>query len=274
MHQEITCKNCGEQFAGKFCNRCGEKIYHEHDKSVGHLFHEAFHFITHFEGTFFNPLKAIFTKPGKLSLDYCNGLRKRYFKPISFFLLLVILYLLFPVFEGLNMKLYYHVRHDFYGEYAMQKALEVMKAKNLTDPQMGELFHLKSEKTSKFLLFIIIPVMALISKLLGFKNRRLYFDHFIFSIEVSSFFILWGFLLFPFLISVIKPLRHVIAGETQTGIGIFTIFIIYLTLAAKRFFGFKWWYTLLYSLVFSLALILFLEFIYKFILFFIAIHLV
>ena len=64
-------------------------------------------------GTFFNTLKKIFTKPGQLSVDYCNGKRKTYFKPLSLFLLLVVVYLLFPVFEGLNMKLYYHTHHMF-----------------------------------------------------------------------------------------------------------------------------------------------------------------
>ena len=109
------CKNCNHAFTGKYCNHCGEKVYSEKDRSVLHFFEEGLHFITHFEGTFFNTLKKIFTRPGQLSVDYCNGKRKTYFKPLSLFLLLVVLYLLFPFFEGLNMKLYYHVHHPLYG---------------------------------------------------------------------------------------------------------------------------------------------------------------
>ena len=87
----LICKNCGNSFTGKYCNQCGEKVYGEKDKSVFHFFEEGLHFITHFDGTFFNTLKKLFTQPGQLSVDYCNGKRKSYFKPLSLFLLLVVI---------------------------------------------------------------------------------------------------------------------------------------------------------------------------------------
>ena len=130
---EKICKNCGNIITGKYCSNCGEKIYTDKDKRVSHLFEEAFHFITHFDGTFFNTIKAIVTKPGKLSLDYCDGIRKKYFKPMSFFLLLVVIYLLFPVFEGLNQRLYYYTHNPIYGEWAIEKAKHVMRDKHLSD---------------------------------------------------------------------------------------------------------------------------------------------
>src|SRR6478736_8508316 len=133
------CKNCNNSFSGKYCNHCGEKLYHEKDRSVFHLFEEGLHFLTHFDGTFFNTLKKIFTKPGQLSVDYCNGKRKTYFKPLSFFLLLVVLYLLFPVFEGLNMKLYYHTHHILYGNYARRMVIDIMTQKHLADGQVEQL---------------------------------------------------------------------------------------------------------------------------------------
>lgn len=271
-----TCKNCGHSFNGKYCNQCGEKVRYEKDKSVPHLLDEGLHFVTHFEGTFFNTLKAIVTKPGQLSLDYCSGRRKKYFKPLSFFLLLVMLYLLFPVFEGLNMKLYYHVRHSFYGEYAMQKTKAVMLTKSLSDSQIAERFHQKGEKTSKFLLFLIIPVTAFFSWLLGFRKRKFYFDHFVFSIEAASFFILWGFLLLPFLMKFLGWIGfgRVLTSEAETALASLSVFFLFLVIAARRFFRFRSWYSILYSLLFTAALVLFIEFIYKFILFLIAIHLI
>ncbi|MGZ5286956.1 MAG: DUF3667 domain-containing protein [Flavisolibacter sp.] len=271
-----TCKNCGNVFTGKYCNQCGEKKYREEDKYIPHLFEDAFHFTTHFEGKFFNTLGAVVSRPGKLSFDYCNGLRKKYFKPISFFLMLVILYLLFPLFEGLNMRLKYHVTHDLYGEWAMKKTLEVMQAKNLTEEKMADLFHQKGEKTSKFLLFLIIPVMGIVSWLLGYKKRKLYFDHFVFGIEVSSFFILWGFLFLPlvFLISRKSGLGYLFNSESVTGLMILTGSFFYVLLASRRFFKFKWWYSILYSLIYILFMAFFIQWIYKFILFVVAINLI
>jgi len=241
-----------------------------------HLLSEGFHFITHFEGALFLTIKTLFTKPGQFSADYCNGIRKKYFKPMSFFLLVVILYLLFPFFDGLNMKLYSHVRHSLYGPYAMRKAIEVMQTKHLTDPELGDRFAHASEKISKFLLFIIIPVMALFSWLASFRKRKYYYDNFVFCIETISFFILWAFLIFPLLfrlLNVILP-GAVHLSDTPLFIIDISLFFIYLVFAAKRFFAFTWWYSILYSLKFCLILAGFIQYIYKFILFFITIHLV
>ncbi len=276
MGETNVCINCGNNFTGKYCNNCGEKRYTEKDKHVKHLFSEAFHFITHFEGTFFNTLKAIFTKPGKLSADYSLGIRKKYFKPLSFFLLLVILYLLFPVFEGLNMKLRFHETRDFYGSYATQKVNSLLQARGISHEELAALFHRKGEKISKFLLFTTIPFLGLVSWLLAYKKRKLYFDNTIFSIEIGSFFILWGFLLLPLIII----LYHAITGnyffttESQTGLAVMVVMMLFTYLAARRFFSFSWWYGIIYSLLLCISLVIFIEYIYKFILFFIAIHLV
>ena len=270
-----SCKNCGNNFEGKYCNICGEKVYSQKDRSVLHILSEGMHFITHLEGTLFNTIRVIFTKPGKLSVDYCNGVRKKYFKPLSFFLLLVILYLLFPVFEGLNMKLKYHQSNGMYGQYAKAMADRILSEKQISEQQLEVLYHHAGEKVSKFLLFIIIPLLALTSWLTGFRKRKYYFDHFIFSIEMSSLFLMWGFLIFPFLL---KFLMWIVPGfyvpESYSVMIIYFPFIIYTMLAAKRFFNFKGWYSILYAVLFSISLIIFLELIYKFILFSIAIRMV
>jgi hypothetical protein len=272
MSKSHTCKNCGNGFNGKFCNLCGEKVYTEKDKSIKHIIGEGLHFITHFEGNFFNTLKAIFTAPGKFSLDYCNGIRKKYFKPLSFFLMLVILYLLFPVFEGLNMKLEFHKTHNLYGGYATQVVENLLKERNITELQLANSFHNAGEKTSKFLLFIIIPFVALASWIMCL--RKSYYHHFVFTIEASSFFILWGFLLLPLLLLLVNlTTGFYFTNEGQVSMTILGVFIIFITIAAKRFFCFKWWYSILYSILFTVSLFVFLEYVYKFILFLIAIRL-
>ncbi|HEU4470144.1 MAG TPA: DUF3667 domain-containing protein [Flavisolibacter sp.] len=269
------CRNCGHTFEGTYCNRCGEKVYTDHDKSVPHLLEEAFHFVTHFEGSFFNTLGAVLTRPGKLSEDYCNGIRKKYFKPISFFLMLVILYLLFPVFQGLNMKLAYHMQHNLYGGYAVRKVTELMQAKQLTEAQAETLFHQKGEKVSKFLLFTILPVMALFSWMMASRKRKLYFDHFIFSVETGSFFILWSFLLLPLLLLllVLLGLNASLFSDDFIIVAAMAVVALYVARASRRFFGLRLWHRIGYTILYCLALAFFIEYIYKFLLFFIAIHL-
>ncbi len=270
---EQQCKNCGNNFLGKYCNVCGEKVYTEKDKTLGHIIGEGLHFLTHFEGKFFNTLKVIFIRPGKLSLDYCNGIRKKYFKPLSFFLMLVILYLLFPVFEGLNMHLQTHVNHNLYGHFATNEVLRKLKETNVSEIELVKSFHRAGEKTSKFLLFFIIPFVALFSLLLGNNKRKKYYDHFVFTIESCSFFILWGFLILPLLVILLNLITNISIKDPITGYILSGVFVIYTISASKRFFNFSWWYSILYAILLSVFLIVFIEYIYKFILFYIAIKL-
>ncbi|HYC86973.1 MAG TPA: DUF3667 domain-containing protein, partial [Chryseosolibacter sp.] len=126
-----TCKNCTAPVDSNYCQECGEKVHYGKDRSFKHLFEEAFHFLTHFEGKFFTTLKTMFAAPGKLSLDFCHGIRKKYFKPLSFYLLVIIIYLIFPLFEGLNIKLKYHYNSP-YGQYAHEMAEAVKEKRNYT----------------------------------------------------------------------------------------------------------------------------------------------
>jgi len=276
MQQTFACKNCGNNYTGKFCNHCGEKRYEERDRSVKHLLAEGLHFVTHLEGTFFNTIITLFKRPGKLSYDYCNGIRKKYFKPLSLFLLLVILYLLFPIFDGLNVKPGEHIRHSLYGDYARRKAIEIMQEKQWPEAELVKAFSQASEKISKFLLFIIIPVMALFSWMISFKKRKYFYDNFVFSIEANSFFILWAFLIFPVLFKIFYYFFPVVDDSDWLYILLLNLFffLLYLIIASKRFFGINWWYSIGYSLLYTFFLAMFIHYIYKFILFFITIRLI
>jgi hypothetical protein len=272
------CKNCNQSFTGKYCNHCGEKLFSEKDKSVWHFFEEGLHFITHFEGTFFNTIKKIFAQPGQLSVDYCNGKRKTYFKPLSLFLLLVVLYLLFPVFEGLNMRLYYHTHHTLYGKYAMQEAKAIMIKTGWTDEQIVSAFHQKSEKVSKFLLLILLPLTALFFWALTYRKRKYFFDQMVFSAEINCMYLLWGFLLLPLLLFAVQKISYLTTHsyinleDWQLGLITYLVLCTYTGIGARRFYKLNGWQSIGFALLFYIAHIIIVQYIYKFILFFIVIH--
>jgi hypothetical protein len=268
-----TCKNCGNLFAGNYCNRCGEKAYAEHDRSLVHFFEEGFHFITHFDGKLFNSLRLVFTKPGQLSADYCFGIRKRYFKPLSLFLLLVVVYLLFPVFEGLNMKLMYHMKGTLYGGYATRKVAALMQEHHLTQAQISEAFAHKSEKVSKFLLMVLIPFTALFFWPLTFRKRSYFFDQMVFSAEINSFFLLWGFLLLPLLIMLFEAIYHLFAKaylpmtDGSVGIVLYTGLCAYAAMASRRFYHLGVAKSIVLAILFCVAHEIIVQGLYKFLLF-------
>lgn len=215
----------------------------------------------------------MFTRPGKLSELYCAGIRKPLFKPLSLFFLLIILYLLFPVFEGLNMRLYYHVNHNVYGDYAMQKATQLAQQKGWTDAQLQAAFGARSEKISKFLLLLLLPLTALFFYALTFKKRSYFFDQLIFATEVNSMYLIGGFMILPLLLTIIQFIAEAVSGSylslTDDGIGLFmyALLVLFVMLGVRRFYKVKWWQAAGIALLFYLAHNIIVQVIYKFLLF-------
>ena len=274
MQAVNTCKSCGHQFKGKYCNACGEKLYTDHDRTMAHLVEEGVHFFTHFEGTFFTTIKYIFTQPGKLSEDYCYGKRKTLFKPMSLFLLLVLIYLLFPVFEGLNMRLLYHLDSNIYGEYATKKAQAIAQSHSWTDAQLAEAFQKKSEKASKFLLMILLPLTALFFWALTFRKRKYFFDQMVFATEINCVYLIWGFMILPavlylfaFLLKAINQSLPGWVNDEALGFILYAALMIYVILAARRFYKVKWAKAILISVLFYFVHWVIVQVIYKFVLF-------
>jgi hypothetical protein len=272
-HTSLICKNCGGSFLGKYCNSCGEKVYDEKDKKMSHFLGEALHFSTHLEGKFFTTIKTIFITPGKLSLDYCNGIRKKYFKPLSLFLFIVILYLLFPLAKGLNMRFNTYVSPEYnYAWYAKPIADKKMEKQNISIDELSAKYDAKSQKFAKPFLLLILPLTGLVLFFLFYKSRKFFFDHFVLGIELSSTIFAIMFLLFPLLKLISTAIYHASEVLFEDG-GIFNfvafgILLIMLLLAVKRFYGQNWLWSFFKAITFLLLFaIVVINVIYNFILF-------
>ncbi|RYY83566.1 MAG: DUF3667 domain-containing protein, partial [Chitinophagaceae bacterium] len=245
-----ACRNCGAPLAGNFCSQCGEKRYTAHDRSLGHLAHDALHFITHFDGSFLRTLRTVFTRPGQLSLDYSNGIRKKYFKPVSLLLLLVVLYLLFPLFQGLNMRLGALVDPTYkYDWLAVPLARGAMAKHHWSFAQLSEHYSAHSPAIAKLAIFAVPPICALLLSALFFYKRRYYFDQVILGIELVSFYVAFQFLLLP-LIAVIctkiyPPSLRFFSDSSHWFEAVRILGdLSFATFALARFYGQRWWATI------------------------------
>lgn len=267
MANNLTCKNCGNHFLGKFCNICGEKVYTSHDKSIAHIFEEGLHFITHFEGSFLTTLKTVFTRPGKFSFDYCNGIRKKYFKPVSLFLLLIVLYLLFPRFQGLNMKLETYATDKYGFTWASVPLIKAKKEKKAVEyTELAVIYDAKSSSVSKIALFFIIPLAAAMMLLIFFTSKKYYFDHLILSLELSSLYVALHFLLIPFISFIAEWINKEwmrFFWDDNIWLTWFQVLVdlVFVSAAFKRFYGQKWIWVIpkafLYVFLFQVVVIYF-----------------
>ncbi|PQB03469.1 DUF3667 domain-containing protein [Aureitalea marina] len=88
----IICKNCGEEVEGRYCRSCGQR------SSVGRVtFRETFQDLADALFTVSAPLwvtiKKLVVNPGGMLRDYLAGRRKTYYKPVSFFVLMTLIFL-------------------------------------------------------------------------------------------------------------------------------------------------------------------------------------
>lgn len=254
-----TCLSCGHSFTGKFCNQCGEKVYTDKDKSMGQILHDTVHFITHFEGSFLTTIKTIFTRPGKLAYNYCNGIRKKYFKPISLFLLCIVLYLLFPRFDGLNMKFSTYVsKQNNYTWLVLPVAKTKLKNSSITETQLGEQYNKLSAKVSKIFLLALIPLSAVCLYAMYYRKRRFFFDHFIMATEFTSLMVIGVFLLLPLLVTAGEWIYSPISGffvdnNLLPFLFIHILLLVFLYIAFRRFYQQSWIWTLLKAIIFLLV---------------------
>jgi len=88
-----TCLNCGSTVTKNYCSNCGQK------KEVQRLtwqslILEVFHFFSHIEKGFFFTSYKLLIRPDLVIGEYLEGKRKKYFKPVSLYLIWVALHLL------------------------------------------------------------------------------------------------------------------------------------------------------------------------------------
>jgi hypothetical protein len=262
-----TCKNCHATLLGAYCKDCGQKAYGDADKNLKHIASEAFHFTTHFEGTFFTTLTAVLTKPGKLSHNYCNGIRKKYYKPISFFLILIVIYLIFPVIEGLNMRMAFYKTNGVYGTLVTEQIDKKVIERGMSEERLAEIFHEKSEKTSKIMLLLLIPLTAGALWVLYFHKKLAAFDYFILATEINIFTVLIIFLLWPLLVTILFRITGVVVFDAVGNMIVTGVYFTYIVTALTRFFSDRWYISLAKAILFVALYGIVTQIIYKFILF-------
>lgn len=82
-----TCKNCGNHFAGRYCNHCGQRS-DTHRITWHYVWHEIPHSVWHVDKGILFTLKELFTRPGYTIREFLNGKRVNHYRPLALILLL------------------------------------------------------------------------------------------------------------------------------------------------------------------------------------------
>lgn len=262
------CSNCDSVLSGKYCSHCGQKKFDRSQKTFRHLLHDVFHFLTHLEGNIFTTFKTTVLAPGTYSKEYFSGKQKKYFKPISFFLIIVIAYLAFPFMEGLNMNLSGHKHMIIYGKMATQQIDKKLIQDGISYEGYSEIYANQSAKIAKPLLLSFIPLTAILLWAFFYKNKNLFYEHLIVSTEVNAIYIFMLYFMIPILATILMRLGtpiHLFEDQFIFPLSLI-LFSIYLLVVFKKCYPSSN-YLIIKSLAISVLHFLVVQTIYRFILF-------
>ncbi len=257
--QPAYCADCGAPVSGRYCASCGQETLIE-TPTVRHFVQEFADQYIALEGKLGRTLRTLLTRPGQLTLDYVQGRRQRYVRPLKLYLTISVVFFgllgLLPdsttnLFEGVGYNLGDHATAD--KDDAVKKNTPDAAAPDDLKKDLSEAVGDKIAGTVKdfaglpveeqrkrlrerladdapYALFFLLPYFALVLKLVYRGRHRLYGEHLLFSLHLHSFAFLvlaLGFL----------PLPAFIRSHLDW------LLLIYLFFALRRVYGGMLWGT-------------------------------
>lgn len=149
------CNNCGEQVTNTYCGHCGQR------KTVGsitwkEISQDFSDFVFSVNAPFFTTIKSLFSAPGSLFREFLAGKRRKYYKPVAFFILMTVIYVITRKLLNFNPFAAVSENKDIGDEMALFKEAGSFMFKNINN-----------------LLFIFVFTLGLSLKLFNYKKFRL-----------------------------------------------------------------------------------------------------
>lgn len=169
----MNCKNCNEKVEGKFCPNCGQSA--AVDKiNFTNFIKDLSESLFQVNKGFFYTLNILFTRPGQGIHDYLEGKRKKYFKPITYALLLSTVYFFLSQMIG---------KETFIGDFLNGFALADEEVETAT----------KQVKVIKwfannyaYTILMLLPLYSLASYFTFKKSKYHYLEHFVLNTYITG----------------------------------------------------------------------------------------
>lgn len=188
----------------RYCHNCGQDLFSGRERSFWEIVYNAFDTIFAFDNKILRTLKYLIFFPGKLSKEYCDGKIIRYVMPSKLFWFITVIFLaLFTMTVRIEDKLGEIESEDTEVEVIVNEML--IKESGDTgiegifdDFQKEDLVKLLEIFGNYFpyIMFLMVPVFALLLQIFFWKKRRFYANQVVFSLHIHSFL----FLLFTILL--------------------------------------------------------------------------
>lgn len=187
MNENHTCKSCGNEFTGRYCNRCGEKVIEAKDRKLNTVLGSVLMATTVIDNKFVKALWLTIRNPGFLSLEYVTGRRVMYMRPLQVFFILNLAYFLFPLLQMFNSSLKTQLYVLPHRKIARAVVTEKLLRDGLTLPGFELMYNEKTTSLAKLLVVVFVVLASLPLSLIFRKKNRFFTDHLALSVELTSF---------------------------------------------------------------------------------------
>ena len=229
-----ACRNCGSLAGGAFCPACGQETA-AHPPSAGEFLHE---FIGHYvalEGALWKTLRMLLA-PGRLTLEYFDGRRRRYVAPLRLYLTASLLFFLAVKVVGpspptkVSLGLPYNAANDAQRAVPCKLPFAACETVNrrvearygpLDRGQWRGILATRANQVFPYAMFLLVPLFALLTRLAYAYRGRNYAEHLVFALHVHA----WIF----FLGALVSPLANLYFVSVPAS--------VYIGLALGRVFG-------------------------------------
>lgn len=201
-----TCITCQNTFSGRFCNACGEKVIEPYDRSVKNFIGSLVNAFTFIDNKFIRSFKCMVLHPGRMASHIAMGKRKPYMKPIAFFFVANFIYFLFPLFQTFNTNIHAQMNLMPYSSYVRDKVHTFIEQKDIEFNEFAETYNSASTNISKLILISLALLIFPFVILINYSKKYFLSDHFLFSLDFSSYLLFIPSIVFPFILLLIVKL--------------------------------------------------------------------
>lgn len=255
-----TCPNCGNQRVETYCPECGQRF--GRNLSFTEFFRVVADDQLSIDAKLPRTLHALFLRPGLLTAEYRAGRIARYIPPFRLYLLASVLFFVLLSFFSRRSdwaeRAELEIREDIASDTAAsdsswvadvevnfpwpwldQKLETNIKSLGQLPPSvaMRRVVDTTLEETPK-VMFVLLPVFALMLKLLYFRRARYYIEHFVFALHFHAF----AFVIFSIALIIGLDWVFLIPG---------IVLPVYLLLALRRAYAQDWIRTIIKWFVLS-----------------------
>jgi len=257
-HHDITktqCLNCKASVNGNFCQQCGQATRDNTDRAVGKLLGEFFGNIFFLDNRFLLSGWYLFRYPGRMTVEFLRGKRKKFISPITLFLFFNLIYFFVNPLSDYSLSLEDQMYSQPHSNWVREWVVSKLKTEGLEGADYAVTYQNSSDTISKSIMIFNVPVIAFFVYLLALKKRRFYYDSLIFAFHFFSLYMA-SWIMLPWadhLISLIAGHSESVVADISFRLFAFGIPLLYAIGSIKRFMDIRWYWAIPLGFLVSLS---------------------